>query len=214
MTRLRTGRRPLDFYPTPHAVTSVLREWLASHPRGPSSADQFLDPSAGDGDIIAAMRDSFGESFWHALEINPAHAGALEMVAESVTIADALTCEWPRAHVVANPPFSLLDAFWPMATAHRDRHAAWCAVLTPVAWWNAEKRAGYTRPDFMIALGWRPSFVAKDGPAHKGTQDFCWSVLAPVAQPACEWSRVEKPRALATWDAYVTAAGVRQEVPR
>lgn len=33
----------------------------------------------------------------------------------------------------------------------------------------------------------------KDGPAHKGSQDFVWSLLAPVPQPFTRWERVKKP---------------------
>jgi hypothetical protein len=140
------------------------------------------------------MREVWGESFWHAIEIDHARAEVAESHAESVVTANALHTEWPAAHVIMNPPFSLLDEMWKIAAGHRERHGVWVAAFTPVAWWNAEKRASYVRPDYIIALGWRPVFRSKLGAGHKGSQDFAWSILAPVAQPQTLWMREEKPQ--------------------
>lgn len=87
----------------------------------------------------------------------------------------------------------MLDDLWSVASGHREKHGVWVAVFTPVAWWNAEKRRGYVRPDFLLSLGWRPSFRSKLGAGHKGSQDFAWSILAPVAQTQTIWLREEKP---------------------
>lgn len=194
MTPATTPRRPLDFYPTPANVTTALHKWCA--PRG-LFRGACLDPCAGDGAIIRASREmpGLGEAHWSAIEINPEHELELELVCEDVEIRDALDNDlrWPRLDVIANPPFGLLDKFWTRAAAHKGRHAV--AMLIPVAWWNAEKRARYHRPDAILALGWRPSFVQKNGPAHKGSQDFAWCVLFPEASPVTEWHRIEKPRA-------------------
>lgn len=190
----KTERDPLDFYPTPLEVTGILRDWLAVHPGAPLPNAEFLDPAAGEGHIVNAMRDVWGESFWHAIEIDPERAEAAEEHAENVITGDALRVEWPAAHAILNPPFSLLDDFWKVASAHREKHGVWVAAFTPVAWWNAEKRSGYVRPDFLISLGWRPVFRRKMGAGHKGSQDFCWSILAPVPQPQTIWMREEKPK--------------------
>lgn len=191
-----TPRRPLDFYPTPRPVTWALARWLNTQPGAPGPRDSFLDPAAGTGELIEGMRDgAWGEAHYRAIDIDPSRAAILDEIAEWSTIGDALDAEWHEAHVVENPSFGLLDAFWIKTAEHRARHRVWCAALTPVAWWNAEKRAGYTRPDFMLALGWRPTFHGKTGPAHKGSQDFAWSVLAPTPRRSCEWVRLEKPSA-------------------
>jgi len=190
-----TPRRPLDFYPTPANVTVALHLWCAPRElfRG-----ACLDPAAGDGAIIRASREmpGLGEAHWSAIEINPAHESALEDVAENVIIHDALEYGWPDASAIANPPFGQLDAFWLRAVAHRQVHSQASAMLIPVAWWNAEKRSRYVRPDAILALGWRPSFIQeKNGPAHKGSQDFAWCVLFPDPSPVTEWHRLEKPQA-------------------
>jgi len=72
----RTVRDPLDFYPTPTNVTEVFRGWLASHIDAPSEASTFLDPAAGDGHLIRAMRGVWGASRWTAIEIDPVRASA------------------------------------------------------------------------------------------------------------------------------------------
>jgi hypothetical protein len=46
----------------------------------------------------------------------------------------------------------------------------------------------------MLALGWRPAFHEKTGPAHKGAQDFIWAVLLPAPCRRTTWARLEKPR--------------------
>jgi hypothetical protein len=193
-----TERRALDFYPTPASATVALREWLLEAKLVSGwSVPPMLDPAAGDGAIIRAMREGFrlGEAFWHAIEIDGAHEDALEGVAEDVRIGDALALdEWPDALVVANPPFGRLDEFWVRTAAHRRKAARVCAVFMPVAWWSAEKRRGYVRPDHVLQLGWRPTFVGQSGPAHKGSQDFVWAVLAPSLQASATWTRLEKPK--------------------
>lgn len=192
----KTPRWSSDYYPTPRAVGVAIGRWLLA--RG-DSFDAFLDPAAGSGHLIEGMRDVFGESHWHAIEIDRQHERDLELCSEVHEIGDALTSVWPAVPVVANPPFNQLDAFWSRISEHRRRHAVWCAALTPVAWWNAEKRREATRPDFIVSLGWRPTFHPKNGPAHKGSQDFLWAVLAPHAQPTCQWERVEKSIITTEW---------------
>ncbi len=155
-----TERRPLDFYPTPPPVSVVVRRWLEC--RQDIQDLPWLDPAAGEGDLIRVVRDceAFGSKSWH---------------------------------VVANPPFGLLDVFWGKIVSIPGICAA---VLTPVAWWNAEKRINHRRPDHIIALGWRPVFHPKAGAAHKGSQDFCWSIILPEPQAVTTWERVEKPKGI------------------
>lgn len=188
-----TRRRESDFYPTPENATAVLRDWLVLQRM---TATHLCDPAAGDGAIIHAMRErqEFAESHWHAIEIDAAHADALEEVAEAVTIADSLCETWQAAAIVVNPPFSQLDAFWLKAAHHRNTIGAWVAMFVPVAWWCAERRRDYTRPDFVLPLGWRPTFHPKEGPAHKGMQDFAWCVLDCLPRTTTVWERLEKPR--------------------
>lgn len=194
MAELRTPREAMDFYPTPRDAVAVLANWLADRADGPEIDGSFVDPAAGTGSIVEAMRDRFGESHWTGIEIAESRFVELESVVENPIHGNALDLDWPEAHAIENPPFGLLDEFWRRTSAHRERARVWCAVFTPVAWWNAEKRASYVRPDFIMSLGWRPVFRDKAGPAHKGSQDFAWSILAPKPRHETVWLRVEKPR--------------------
>lgn len=80
---------------------------------------------------------------------------------------DSRGLTWLNAHVLANPPFCYLDDFWPIGSEHR--------------------------PDHVLQLGWRPCFRSKAGPAHKGSQDFMWSILAPNPVKTSTWERLDKP---------------------
>lgn len=193
MSMSRSSRRHLDFYPTPEAASHALADWLIAKARL-GSADRLIDPAAGEGAIIRAFR-KHGRVFdthWSAIEIDPSHKSSLDEVAEWVIIADALQVDWYNAHVVANPPFSLLDEFWQRICRHRQTYQRWCACLMPVTWWHAQKRRDHVRPDVILALGWRPSFVQAGG-SRNGTQDYAWCVLAPHAQALTRWERIEKP---------------------
>lgn len=193
----KTERDPLDFYPTPEPVTAVLRDWLARQGAGKLPAGSWLDPAAGEGAIIRAMQPLTGERSWYAVELSGPRFETLiadeGLAWRGAFCRDALVFEWPSAHVVENPPFFLLDEFWKKTAAHRAKHGVWCAALTPVAWWHAEKRAAYVRPDYKLALGWRPSFRTAPGAKPKSMQDYEWSVLAPTPMPFTRWERLEKP---------------------
>lgn len=189
----KTARANLDFYPTPRPVAQVLANWFENS--NDATGLNWLDPAAGDGALIKGMRDNeiFTEQDWSAIEINELHRSELELVSENVVTGDALKVEWPDASVVANPPFFLLEQFWEKAVEHRVMFEAWCAVLTPVAWWQAERRAHFVQPDVMLALNWRPTFRKRNGAGHKGSQDFVWAILAPRRWPWTRYYRVRKP---------------------
>lgn len=187
-------RRLLDYYPTPEPVSRALCDWLVMNAQL-DNEDPLIDPAAGDGAIIRAFRQDsrISETHWSAIELDPEHQDSLDYVAQFVMIGDALQLDWYSAHVVANPPFSKLDEFWQRIAMHRETYHRWCACLMPSAWWHAQKRRDYVRPDYMLALGWRPSFITERGLSRNGTQDYAWCVLAPHAQPFTRWERIEKP---------------------
>lgn len=182
----QSPRENLDFYPTPEDVTLVVWEWLRA--RGVSGP--MLDPAAGDGALIAACSGVP----WTGIELDPARAAQLRALPSlDVIEGDALALSWPDSHVIANPPFSLLDAFWCAAACHRAALKRWAAIFCPVAWFSAEKRREYVRPDHILQLGWRPVFRrTKTGPGHKGSQDFVWNILAPEPLASTTWERVNR----------------------
>ena len=181
----KTKRASLDFYPTPTPVTRVLHDWLVARDLW---SGRWTDPAAGAGHL---MRGMSGVA-WSGIEIDPTRAALARQVAPTVC-GDGLAESWGDAHVAANPPFSLLDEFWSKCVEHRAAARAVCAVFTPVAFWNAEKRADYTSPDCVLNLCWRPTFRDRNGFAHKGMQDFCWSILLPTPATIATWERAKKP---------------------
>lgn len=115
------GKAENDDYPTPPWAIDRLLEVLdpRSLPPGP-----WLEPSAGEGRIIAAVHDVLRRSCWgmplpqwKAVELNPAYREPLVGLVgeENVTIGDFLDLD-PHHHgqiglVVGNPPYSLADEF-------------------------------------------------------------------------------------------------------
>lgn len=183
MPRAKTPRRPLDFYPTPASATHALLSLLEGLWDGATA----FDPAAGEGDLLGAL----GATQTAGIELDPERAQRA-----GVPCGDGLALDYPDMDLITNPPFGLLDAFWLRVQTHRLRNRRLCAVLTPVAWWSAEKRRAYEKPDLIGQLGWRPTFHPKIGDGgHKGSQDFCWSVLLPEPTAVTQWVRLEKPRA-------------------
>src|SRR5688572_17002966 len=150
----------------------------------------MLGPAAGDGALIAACPGVR----WTGIEIDAQRATKLRgMQAIEVLEGDALCMPWPDANVISNPPFCLLDAFWCAAARHRAERKRWTALFCPVAWFSAEKRREYVRPDHILQLGWRPVFRReKTGPGHKGSQDFVWNILAPKPSRVTTWERMPR----------------------
>lgn len=175
-----------DYYPTPSACVVALGIWLARQPslvgEGP-----WLDPAAGKG---ALLRHISQRAERIAIEIDPAHESDLRQVADDITVDDAIRVLWPRANVIANPPFCLLDDFWSKIAAHHLMFGVFAAVLMPVGWFNAQKRADYVRPEFILPLGFRSSFVVSGGSAN---QDHQWAVLSPMARDVTCWEVLPKP---------------------
>jgi len=191
----KTKRYNLDDYPTPKNVGEVVRDFIFSNREVDPVHDFFLEPFVGTGSLVRTFResDTFRETHWTGIEKNEGYYDAASLVCEDVLIGDSLSMEWPPCHIITNPPFCDLDAVWSKCSNHRSQHWKLAAIFMPVAWWSAEKRRHYTRPDVILSLGWRPVFRDKTGPAHKGSQDFIWAVLFEEPSRETLWRRVEKP---------------------
>ncbi len=188
--RYSKDRHPHDFYPTPSLCSRPLVEWLAAN-TSLDASDPWLDPAAGDGDLIATFRERWPGGFWYGIEIDRSHRRSLEAVANRILLADALEAEWPAANIAANPPFKLLDRFWSRMAEHRRTHGVWGACFTPVGYWQAQRRVHLVRPDVLLALAYRPRGFGniRTGPF----QDYVWAVLRPTPARETVWTRVERP---------------------
>ena len=99
-------------YGTPPECVRLLTARL-SIDYGLSNRHRILEPQAGSGSILRALRDDtlFYDSHVTAIEVNPEHRGALSSVADKVIIHDFLDVEPPADLnklfdlVIGNPPY-------------------------------------------------------------------------------------------------------------
>lgn len=97
-----SAKQALGYFPTPPAVAETLLGLAGITPGA-----KVLEPSAGDGALVAAIALAGG--FVDAIEIDEKRCGALitQGLASAVMQADFLTVTpWPHDLVVMNPPFA------------------------------------------------------------------------------------------------------------
>ena len=166
-----TGRGAIraehDEYLTPPWVVHRLLERL------PLQDGQWLEPAAGEGDIIKAVARP--DIQWTAVDIRPACKPPLESLGASVFIDDFLTLNLTNpAHFavgITNPPFSLAREFLEKLLPICDV----VVMLSRLNWLAGEKRAAMMRnnPPDVFVLPNRPSF---SGDGSTDATDYCWLV--------------------------------------
>jgi len=207
---MATIRNTNDLYPTPPCAALALRAMLEMEHPLEFECDTWLDPSAGFGTLLEWVGVRLGQR--RAIELSTSRTQLSELEgrlpanhARSLLGVDALALkEWPQAHIIANPPFSLLDEFVLRIlrhlefTDHYSRRRPMACILTPMQWWHAQSRAKVPRPDWLFALGWRPNFSAgyrPDGTDGSGpSQDYVWAVYDGRGAYDTRWQRLERPR--------------------
>lgn len=169
-----TKRSPADYYPTPAWVT---RTFLHRYPLPPGP---ILEPAAGEGHMLAVIREVYPAQDLLAVEIDTAHAARLKQWdAQSGTgihvwQADFLTWTPPGsvATVITNPPFSLAQAFCEHALA---LNPVLVAMLLPLSFLASSRRRSFwmIHPvSSLWVLSKRPSFRGQGTSA----QDYAWFV--------------------------------------
>lgn len=169
-------RRPNDYYPTPPWLTSALLGTL-------DQAKNVLDPCAGEGAILHALRETWPGTVRHAVEIEE-YGPEARARADRWTRADFLTLPVPEKTgidlVVMNPPFSLA---MPMI----ERAMLWapsCWVLLSMGFLTTPDRSEFLRKHLaeLLICPQRPSFVLvekihADGTKTKSSSDsshYAW----------------------------------------
>lgn len=154
-----TERREADYYPTP--AWCVQRLLDAVHLPGGAS---WLEPSAGEGHIIRAVRAQRPEIEWYANELRPECGPSLRSIGGvSVTIGDFLTSK-PRLVrcevALGNPPFSFAQEFVLASLAAADQ----VVFLLRLSFLESQKRESFFGhvgvPDVFV-LPERPSFTGE-----------------------------------------------------
>ena len=92
-------RKAYDFYATP---PETIRAFLANFD-GISSGDRILEPSAGNGQIVKVLREGGYDNRIDAVELRPEERGALEALADNVTIGSFFDYEPDCGYYRADP---------------------------------------------------------------------------------------------------------------
>lgn len=176
------SRAAHDYYPTPPDVSRALLDWLGFERLN----NAWLDPACGHGAILDELP---GRCQRLGIEIQPGLAALAAETADQVEVGDALERPWPRANVITNPPFTLLDRFLDLILTRTRHWRRWACVLMRTAVWNAASRATIPLPDHLLLLTWRPSFDGLGTDMHS----YSWSVWRPDPTGACTASRLHRP---------------------
>lgn len=161
MTKPKRERRSNDYYPTPPCAALAMAK-VAGKVRGLRA----LDPSGGAGTLL---KWSVPSAIHEAIEIDRLLAEECRRNGIQVTCGNALEVAepWLRCDVIiANPPFSLLEAFvrralYVLKAAAATGQSRRAHILIPTGWLQAAARADLPEPDLDL-LTWRPQFIVED----------------------------------------------------
>lgn len=189
---------PNDFFETPAWCTKAILPLLPSA--------NVLDPCAGSGAILRAVRDEYPDALVSGYEINDALTALSHEHGLSVETRDALGLDpWRAADVILmNPPFALAEEFVRRALAEAQP-TAWVVALLRVNWIASIKRMAFHRahPADLYILPRRPSFTGKGTDACEYAW-FVWRRFAGGRWQILEIPIEAAPRALRAVKAQVT----------
>lgn len=189
--RGKVADRGLDFFATPPDVVHAILPHL---PRL-----RPFDPCAGDGALLTAAWDGFGEGY----EIDPGRAKEAESRGHFVDVRDALTEDpWqsddgePPELIITNPPFLLAEEFVRRAIAEVAPVHGTVAMLLRLAFLESVKRAAFhaLHPADVFVLSKRPSFMSN---GKTDSSAYAWLVWGPGR--GGRWRVLPPPEPAATW---------------
>lgn len=154
-------RREADFYATPvEAVYSFLDSYDGIRPE-----DSILEPSAGNGNIIKALRSRGYENYISAVELREEEAVHLVGLADHIYIGDFLDGNTVGQFdvIIGNPPYSMAQEFIDKALSLLAPGGKLIFLLRTnflesnkrFAWWKDKT------PNGLYVLHKRPSFTGK-----------------------------------------------------
>jgi hypothetical protein len=173
-TGRKEARRPHDFYATPRWCVSRLLEAVQI------PAGAWLEPCAGEGDIVSAVSKCRSDVIWDVFEVREECRQALYGLQEAlsvrrVRIGDFLSANVPKEYVATlmNPPFTYAKEFIDRAKSCSD----WVVSLERLNFMGGEERSAWMRADMpdVYILPNRPSFTGS------GTDsiEYAWFVWGP-----------------------------------
>lgn len=162
------ARKRADFYPTPPWCVRRLLD--AVDLRG----GRWLEPTAGRGDLMAAVRAGRDDISWTGVELHAARAKQLAAIANVVVVGDIRKVDLEPHYDVAlsNPPFSI----WQDVVARVMPVAETVVMLLRLdvlgsaeraTWWHEHPADVFVMPD-------RPSFTGDGGNDSNYYAWFVW----------------------------------------
>lgn len=182
-------RNEADFYATPlETVYTLLDNYNGIEP-----GDLILEPSAGNGNIIRAIKNRGYTNFIEAVEIRDEETSELMRIADEVSICDFLTdfdatCRYDV--IIGNPPYSLAQEFIDKCLTLLKPGGRLIFLLRTnfleskkrFAWWQNKT------PNGLYVLSKRPSFTGKGTDATS----YSWFVWETVKEPFEGLSAIQK----------------------
>lgn len=135
----------------------------------------WLEPCAGNGAIIQAVKLYDYAVNWTAVEKRPECEAALRLLTPRVRIEDFLSAELEHREevVITNPPYSLAEEFVKKSLGIGQ----WVIMLLRLNWLASQRRAAFMleHPPDVYVLPNRPSFTGKGTDAT----EYAWFVWPP-----------------------------------
>lgn len=196
-------RNQLDFYPTPRAAVDELLAEI-----GPLLGTGFiLDPAAGDGAMLTAVKDALPtlpDNAVIGIEIDPVlcATATARFGPDWVWEGDYLKEKYPGypdfALVIANPPYSKAQEFVDKMLREQGQDTIVAALLR-LNFLGSQKRHDWWlehRPDALRVLSKRPSFT---GDGKTDSTEYAWYIWGPDywhnQLPPIGWYKGEAKRA-------------------
>lgn len=158
-TNRGTQRIGSDFYATP---IPVIKNFLNNYTL---KYGDILEPSAGNGNFIKALREYNYQNHITAVEIRQEEFNGLRIIADNVLIEDFLTYK-PEKYfktIIGNPPYSIAQEFIEHCFEIADKDTE-IIMLLRTAFLESKKRYDFWQMhplNNLYVLSQRPSFTGK-----------------------------------------------------
>lgn len=158
-TNRGTERKPYDFYATP---VDVVKNFLNNYdlPKG-----NILEPSAGNGNVIKALRDKGIQNNITAIEIREEEENDLNRLSDKVIIDNFLdwTPDKEYGVIIGNPPYSIAREFMEKCFEIANENTV-IIMLLRTAFLESKSRFEFWQEHpvtELYVLSKRPSFTGK-----------------------------------------------------